>query len=83
MLSGLRDLNRHISHWNFLTTTNNRATSSNILKEHTLRWSQFAKLSPVQMAPYRWLPAKKARESTKGRVPDRATYQTTTKSTVR
>lgn len=35
----------------------------------TARWSQSAVLSPVQMAPTRCVPAKKARESTNGRSP--------------
>ena len=31
------------------------------------RWSQRARLSPIQFAAYRWMPAKPARESTKVR----------------
>ena len=40
-----------------------------IMERETRRWSQSAVLSPVQMGPIAWLPAKKARLSTKGRSP--------------
>ena len=40
-----------------------------IMERETRRWSQSAVLSPVQMGPTVWLPAKKARLSTKGRSP--------------
>ena len=33
----------------------------------TARWDHLDSLSPVHIAPYRWLPAKKDRDSTKGR----------------
>ena len=40
-----------------------------IMERETRRWSQSAVLSPVQMGPMVWLPAKNARLSTKGRSP--------------
>lgn len=39
----------------------------NNIGDEAARWSQFAAISPVQIAPNRWLPGKNDRESTKGR----------------